>query len=298
MKVFISWSGVASRSVAEVLRDWLPKVIQGVKPFVSAKDLDKGSNWTVELTRELKDTDFGIICLAPDNLLSPWLNYEAGAITKSVDSRVAPVLFNVSKSDVQAPLAQLQLTSINIEEFELLMISINKAAGSQLGEGQVKEAVGVWWPSLETAINAIEIPQGGNVDTSLGQAEPVQPQADLTEMIGDVLRQLRTLDHRMGRIERRGVSRFNGDERHGRDRVILRNIGRELSGSGIDPVSVKITEEKIQIELTEVPHEHGVEHLVSIGETVAEREGREVWIETPGRTLVFHPDGRMSEIPF
>lgn len=60
MKVFISWSGTASREVAEALRWWLPKVIQGTNPFVSAKDIDKGANWTSVLSTELADTDFGI----------------------------------------------------------------------------------------------------------------------------------------------------------------------------------------------------------------------------------------------
>ena len=95
MKVFISWSGGTSRAVAEVLHWWLPRVIQGVRPFVSAKDIDKGANWTVELARELEDAAFGIICLTPDNLTSPWLHYEAGAITRSVDSRVCPLLYGL-----------------------------------------------------------------------------------------------------------------------------------------------------------------------------------------------------------
>lgn len=92
---------------------------------MSAKDIDKGSNWIVELARELEDSEFGIICLAPDNLLSPWLNYEAGAITKSVNSRVCPILFGVDKGDVKPPMSQLQLTAIEKDEFVLLMGSMN-----------------------------------------------------------------------------------------------------------------------------------------------------------------------------
>lgn len=125
MKVFISWSGVASRSLALALADWLPKVIQGLVPFVSAKDIDKGANWGIELARELADADFGIVCLTPDNLASPWLNYEAGAITTSVSSRVCPILLGVDKSEAKPPISQLQMTSIEVGEFVLLMQSIN-----------------------------------------------------------------------------------------------------------------------------------------------------------------------------
>jgi hypothetical protein len=205
MKVFISWSGATSRAVAEALSAWLPKVLQGVEPFVSAKDIDKGSNWTVELARELEDTEFGIICLAPDNLLSPWLNYETGAITKSVNSRVCPVLFEVEKAEVKPPLAQLQLTSIDKDDFLLLMASMNKVAGSLIGAEALKEAVEVWWPRLEKEIKAITKPE--TQDSEVGvTAEPAKPDVDIVEMIAEVLHRVRKVDERVSRIERGGRS--------------------------------------------------------------------------------------------
>ena len=47
MKVFISWSGITSEKIGEALIDWLPKVIQRVKPYFTPEDLEKGvgKNW-------------------------------------------------------------------------------------------------------------------------------------------------------------------------------------------------------------------------------------------------------------
>lgn len=199
MKVFISWSGVASRAVAEALADWFPKVIQGVVPFVSAKDIDKGANWTVELTRELDDSQFGIVCLTPDNLLSPWLNYEAGAIAKSVSSRVCPVLHGVDKGAVKPPMAQLQMTSIDVEDFTLLMASMNKAAGEPLTPTGLGEAVKVWWPMLDAKIGSIPVPPAPDIAAKV--AEPEQPRSSESEILQELLNSVRHFGQRLRSIE-------------------------------------------------------------------------------------------------
>jgi hypothetical protein len=75
MNVFISWSGPVSLQFAGVLRDWLPDVIQAIKPWVSADDIDEGTVWNAELNGQLADVRFGIICITPENANSPWLAF-------------------------------------------------------------------------------------------------------------------------------------------------------------------------------------------------------------------------------
>jgi hypothetical protein len=45
MNVFISWSGGYSKAVAEVLKSWLKCVLQGTNPWLSTRDINRGSDW-------------------------------------------------------------------------------------------------------------------------------------------------------------------------------------------------------------------------------------------------------------
>jgi hypothetical protein len=73
MKVFISWSGARSKAIAEILRQWLPGVIQAVKPYYSPDDISKGARWSSEIGKELEAARVGLICLTRENLEAPWI---------------------------------------------------------------------------------------------------------------------------------------------------------------------------------------------------------------------------------
>src|SRR5271168_4310742 len=117
MRVFLSWSGQTSKAIAEILRDWLPNVIQAIEPWLSSEDIRKGVRWNVELTTQLKTTDAGVICVTPDNQHAPWLNFEAGALAKAVDrSLVCPYLAGLEPTDLSGPLVDFQATVANEED--------------------------------------------------------------------------------------------------------------------------------------------------------------------------------------
>src|SRR5262245_54727881 len=99
MKVFLSWSGDLSHKVAMALQGWLPLVIQTLEPFVSTEDIEKGARWSVTLDEQLKLSSYGILCITHENINAPWLNFEAGALSKNV--KISPFLFGIDRSDIK-----------------------------------------------------------------------------------------------------------------------------------------------------------------------------------------------------
>lgn len=154
MKVFISWSGSTSKRLAEVFKEWVPAVIQAVKPYFSPNDVDKGSRWYTEISKELDQSKVGLICLTRENLDAPWIMFEAGALSKSVDkSRVIPLLFGVDTADLKGPLLQFQAAVFGKDEVRRLLKTINSVLGEAALEASVLETVfEKWWPDLEERI--------------------------------------------------------------------------------------------------------------------------------------------------
>jgi hypothetical protein len=157
MKVFISWSGSKSQKMAEQLRKWLPYIIQPVKPFLSSGDIRKGARWSDVLSQELKDTRYGIICITRQNIISPWLNFEAGALSKLIgQSCVSPLLFDVEPSKLQGPLSQFQATVFDEhgDDFFGLISSINNnlPAEQQVPPDILRDTYYKWWPDLSADI--------------------------------------------------------------------------------------------------------------------------------------------------
>lgn len=157
MDVFISWSGKRSGIAAQALHDWLPKIINALKPWLSAADIDKGARWGTEIAEKLKDSKAGIICLTAENLHSDWLIFEAGALSKTIENTfVCPFLIGLEPADVKPPLAQFQATRATKNEVLTLLKTLNKALGEHaLQIAHIEEAFEVWWPRLETTLKRL-----------------------------------------------------------------------------------------------------------------------------------------------
>ncbi len=158
MKVFISWSGNKSHKVALVFRDWLPSVIQSIEPYVSSEDIDKGARWSTDIAKELEDSTFGLLCVTKENLEAPWLSFEAGALSKTMDKAfVSPFLFDIKRSEVKGPILQFQSTIFQKDDIKKLVCTLNKACGDgNITDARLDKAFNVWFPTLEDELNKIK----------------------------------------------------------------------------------------------------------------------------------------------
>jgi len=173
MEVFITWSGARSKIVAEALRDWLPRVIQSLKPWISVDDINKGAHWRDEISQHLATAEVGIVVLTPDNLIEPWLLFEAGAISKNEDrALVCTYLVGLDPTQVADPLAQFQATVANKEDTKKLLSDIYGRLGSEAPERSVfDDAFEINWPRLQETLDNIpskgEAPVPERSDTSI-----------------------------------------------------------------------------------------------------------------------------------
>jgi len=156
MKLFISWSGVRSRVLAEALREWLPLVLHYVKPWLSEADLVAGERWNHALARELEASNLGIICLTRENVSSPWVLFEAGSLAKSLEgSKVIPLLLDLELSEMGGPLSQFQAKKANKASMVEVVQSINNCAENPIPDTRLRNLFEALWVKLEKQIAAV-----------------------------------------------------------------------------------------------------------------------------------------------
>lgn len=153
MKVFISWSGVGSKSHALALafHEWLPNVFQTIETFMSADTLVAGERWQSGLSKNLEQCDFGIACLTPKSYRANWVLFECGALAKKVDlARVVPVLYEVTGQMMSNhPLTMFGYVSLNEKGTKKLLESLNNSLPAhQLAKEKLDSAFRMWWPEF------------------------------------------------------------------------------------------------------------------------------------------------------
>jgi hypothetical protein len=169
MKVFISWPGDKSKTIAETLRDWLPTIVQSAQPFISTQDISAGSRGLQAVASELEACSFGILCLTRENKQAPWILFEAGALSKAIDSsRVIPLLLDFKISDLTGPLAQFQAIDASDKEkvFSMVMNIAHSDLSVSVAEDRLRKVFDALWPELESKITDLR-----NIAEPVGDAD-------------------------------------------------------------------------------------------------------------------------------
>src|SRR5690242_17131365 len=151
MDVLISWSGKQSQVVGGELFAWLKETIPGVAPWISSQSISPGSSWVQVLMGKLETTRFCIICLTPENVRSPWLYYEAGAIAaKLSDTTVTPFLFGLKGEEIAStPFAQLQWTRFEKSDMQKLIATLYAALSLNHDQDLIDGNYSAKFPSLK-----------------------------------------------------------------------------------------------------------------------------------------------------
>lgn len=167
------------------MRGWLPAVLQSVEPYMSVEDISKGARWGSDIAAELEASHFGILCLTPDNLTSPWIHFEAGALSKSVDgARVSPFLLGLSPSQVTGPLVQFQATEANRDDVLRLVLAINAASGEEsIDHQRIERVFAAMWPQLESSLEELRSELLASSD-----APPVRDAGEILEELLELVR--------------------------------------------------------------------------------------------------------------
>jgi hypothetical protein len=184
--VFLSWSGDRSHQVAKALHDWLPKVVDGVVPWLSTQGLASGRVWSAELIERLKSIKHGVFCVTPENLnASPWVLFEAGAIFKGQGrSRICTYFLGPKPDEVKGPFGVFQASAADEEGTWSVINSLNEKLAHPMSEDHLKVLFEAQWPALQAKIEKITQTKvaGGGETVKTGRVV-VRPEATWTRLV-------------------------------------------------------------------------------------------------------------------
>ncbi len=126
------------------------------------------------------------MCLTPENLTAPWILFETGALSKTIESTyVCPYLLELKPTDIQGPLAQFQAAKADPTDTLDLVKSINAAQGeTALPAKSIEAGFNKWWPELDKELREIS-----KQSASLSDRKK-RTEMDVLEEILDIVRQL------------------------------------------------------------------------------------------------------------
>jgi hypothetical protein len=184
MKIFISQSGERSKALAMALAPFIRQIVPGAKPWVSDTHIDKGSRSMQEIRAALQDARAGVVCLTSDNLTSPWILFEGGALSGKLADRLWTVLLDVNYEQVEPPLGQFQHTAAEKEDLRKMIRSMNEVSDNPHAPADLDSLFEALWPAMSATIETIK---------AMPATVPAATARPQTELIAEMLETVRTL---------------------------------------------------------------------------------------------------------
>lgn len=187
-KIFISWSGEPSKTIAKFLKIWLEDVVDNISVWVSDVDIAAGSRSMQEIENTLRDSRMGIIVTTKANMGKDWINFEAGALSKEVGpatGRVVPLLVDfAAMTELVGPLNVFQAVMLTKGDIEKLLRTVYEVIH---GDDKSATKIERYWPDIESQID------GWRSTAEIVARPDAKPPRRTDDMVAEVLSIVREL---------------------------------------------------------------------------------------------------------
>lgn len=141
---------------------------------------------------------FGILCLTEENVKSPWLLFEAGALAKAIEEgAVCPYLFDLEVSQITGPLDQFQARKAEKASTLEMVLDISKRNPDPSDKSLLSKRFTAFWPELDTALT--KIPREPRTPKTQGESHA--PARSEPEILEELVARIRNMDRRFGSLE-------------------------------------------------------------------------------------------------
>lgn len=194
MDVFLSWSTERSQKLAKMFNEWIINVLPTVKTYISTEQIGPGDRWSESIGKGLETNFMGIFFMVEENINSPWLNFEAGAISKNIEgSKVIPLLHHMKPEQINGPIAQFQAKLIH-ERADILGI-VKQINNGITDERKINNEILIklfdkWYPDFVEGYDKFCTDNPERVETN---GEKSSNLLDSTDQIGEILNIVRSL---------------------------------------------------------------------------------------------------------
>jgi hypothetical protein len=126
---------------------------------MSDEDVGIGTRWQTEIAKHLSSVYVGVFVITPENQHKPWINFEAGAVSREVENgRVMTIVVGMDRSELNGPLQQFQNVVFEKSDMKKLVQDINRALGEPSREAAVARVFELAWPEFERDVQSVPIP--------------------------------------------------------------------------------------------------------------------------------------------